>query len=274
MDQSIPNANLLQTEVNPLIRRARVPGESFTLPSGGTFYTNGELHPDCIGGEVHVYPMSAIDELVMKSKDKIFTGAAVKEVFARCIPAVQQPGALSAKDVDFLLTALRKVSYGPTFDLTFTHNCDDAKEHTYQVALDSFLRGVKRINPTAIRAKFEFKLENGQLIKFKPATYDDIVAIYQHQYMNFAGEEITNQQILDDLMNSISALIDNVDGVSERKHIIEWLQSIPIAWLQKISDAAKDTTDWGISFDVPLKCNDCGADVVVPTNLNPISFFI
>ena len=263
--------------VNPLLQRVRLPGQTFPLPSGGLFYNNGELAPNVVNGEIHVYPMTAIDELVMKSVDKVFSGQAIKETFARCIPDVKKVGALSAKDVDFLLVALRKVSYGASFEVNYQHDCTDSKEHEYSVTLDTFLSTTKTINPVSMRTDFEFVLENGQKVLFKPATYDDIVKVYQEQHAEVNGisdESETDETRLDRLMNSVSILIGSVDGVTDRANILEWLKTIPILWLKALSTAARDTTEWGIKFDLSLTCKDCGAEVLVPTPLNPISFFI
>lgn len=262
--------------VNPLIQRVRIPGQTFPLPSGGLFYKDGELSPDCQNGEIHVYPMTAVDEMVLKSVDKVFSGEAVKEVFGRCIPGVLKPGALSAKDVDYLLVALRKVSYGPSFEVTYTHDCDGATANDYEVSLDTFLQDTKPVNPVTMRDSFEFKLPNGQTINFKPSSYDDVVALYQSQRADvMRGENgLSEAESLQRIMTGAAMLIGSVDGITDRELIIEWLKSIPILWLRDIATAAHNTTEWGITFEVKLVCKDCKATLIVPTPLNPISFFI
>jgi hypothetical protein len=271
MDQlTNPQTNV----INPLMQRVRIPGETFTLPSGGVFYTHGELSPEVVNGEVHVYPMTAIDELIMKSVDKVFSGDAVKEIFGRCVPSVLQPGQLSAKDVDFLLVALRKVSYGPTFEMSYTHDCEKAELHTYEVSLDEYIRGVNRLNPTTIRQQFEYKTPNNQTIVFKPASYDDIVKMYQQQHAEGIGTDVSNNEELRRILIGVIALIDRVDDTTDPDMILEWLKSLPVLWLQSISEAAGKTTNWGIQFEVTVTCKDCNKPVKVPTPLNPISFFI
>lgn len=262
--------------INPLLQRVRIPGETFPLPSGGLFYTNGELSPDVKDGEVHVYPMTAVDELVMKSVDKVFSGEAVKEVFGRCVPSVLKPGELSAKDIDYLLVAIRKVSYGPTFDVTYTHDCEGAKEHDYNVSLDTFLQGTKKVNPVTMREAFKFTLPNGQVIQFKPSSYNDVVAMYQSQHADYVRgtDNMTDAETLDRILTGAAILIGSVDGNTNRVQIIEWLRSLPILWLRDISLAAQDTTSWGITFEVTITCKDCKETLTVPTPLNPISFFI
>ena len=64
----------IQNLNNPLLRNIQLPGDTVRLPSRGIFYNNGELTPSTQNGEVHVYPMKAIDEIIMRSPDKLLSG--------------------------------------------------------------------------------------------------------------------------------------------------------------------------------------------------------
>ena len=54
---------------NPLLERIKLPGDSFALPSGGLFYGEGVLDPSVSNAEIHVHPMTTLDEITMKSPD-------------------------------------------------------------------------------------------------------------------------------------------------------------------------------------------------------------
>jgi hypothetical protein len=109
-----------QINDNPLLRRfTHIPPETFRLPSGGVFYQNGELDPEVVNGEVIVHPMTAVDEIAIRSPDMMFQGTAVEKVFRRCIPQVKKPLELLTNDVDYLLVCLRMVTYGSTLDLNW-----------------------------------------------------------------------------------------------------------------------------------------------------------
>ena len=82
---------------NPLLSKVRMPGETYRLPSNDLFYHNDELDPSVRDGEVHVYPMTAVDEIIMKSPDMLFSGKAVEEVFLRCVPQIKKPMELLGK---------------------------------------------------------------------------------------------------------------------------------------------------------------------------------
>ena len=56
-----------QIPENPLLARVKLPGETFALPSGGIFYESGELDDSVNHGELHIYPMAAYDEVLIKT---------------------------------------------------------------------------------------------------------------------------------------------------------------------------------------------------------------
>lgn len=67
--------NTTDTEArkNPLLEKVQIPGEKFRMPSGGIFYNKGELEENIEEGEVYVHPMNAMDELTLKSPDKLLS---------------------------------------------------------------------------------------------------------------------------------------------------------------------------------------------------------
>lgn len=254
--------------VNPLLERVRIPGETHALPSGGLFYTD-ELDNSVKNGEVHVYPMTALDEITIRSPDKLFSGEAVNEVFKRCIPQIKDPMGLLAKDVDFLMVVLRKISYGDDFDIKYTHDCTDAKEHPYVVNMGHFVTNSKKIDPLTVTSMFSVTLENDQKIEMHPIRYRDIVNLMQSLSDDNSVEK-NNSRMLDTMVDIIS----NVDGITDRDHIDEWIKTIPVGWAKKLSDCVERTGDWGPDFSTTIKCKDCNKDIEITAPMNPITFFI
>ena len=68
-----------KTPVNPLLAGIKnVPGLSVLLPTKALLYHHGEIsEASKNSGEIHVYPMSAKDELMMKSPDLLMSGEAI-----------------------------------------------------------------------------------------------------------------------------------------------------------------------------------------------------
>lgn len=257
-------------ENNPLLARVQIPGETFRLPSGGLFYTNGELDSNVRNGEVHVHPLTAVDEIIIKNPDKIMSGKGVSEVISRCIPEILQPGRLFAKDVDFLLIALRKVTYGSDIKVEYKHNCEQAREHVYKFDINDFITDAKAIDPTTIDQMFTTQLPNGQMVRLKPMKFDDVI-----EMMSFVAksQNMEYEELRFKLFDILTTVIDRVDEVTNQTHIREWMRTIPDPWVKQINNVIVKNSDWGVKVTRTNKCKDCGQSIELEIDLNPISFF-
>ena len=258
--------------VNPLLQRIQLPGETFKLPSCGLFYKSGELDPSVTDAEVHVHPMTVLDEIMIKTPDLLFSGKAVEEVFGRCIPQVLRPLELLAKDVDFLMLCLRKVSYGTTLELETVHaecEAEDPKRHPYNIDITTFISGTKRIDPTTIAKDYTVTLPNDQVVKMQPVRFADFVKLMQAQddeKMDAAGQ-------VQVLVDSLARIIISVDEITEHSMIAEWLKAIKPEYLNKLNQQLEDTLSWGPDFKYKIECKDCGKAQEVVAPLNPLAFF-
>jgi hypothetical protein len=259
-----------ETPINPLLDRVKIPGETIRLPSNGIFYTSGELSPEVTNGEVHIYPLTTMSEILLRSPDKILSGDALTDVIAQCAPQIVKPMSILSKDVDYLLTALRKVTYGDTLDVAYTHNCKDAVENTYSVSLTTILAASKTIDPTTLNKTFSLSMDNGQTVKLQPMKFRNVVEIMQ-SVQNYTTDD---KEIGRQLMKSISYMIQAVDEITNPDQIMEWLQTIPSTWFNKISKSIEEVSQWGPDFEYKTACKDCGQEVELSVTLNPLTFFM
>jgi hypothetical protein len=263
-----PNDNT-QENSNPLLARARIPGETFALPSKGLFYRNDELSEDSIGGEVVVFPMVTLDEITMRSSDKLLNGTAIVDVFGRCIPQIKKPLDLLAKDVDYLMICLRKVTYGDKIEVHHTHTCENAKSHSYMVALDVYLQQTKRLSEIDISTKYVLTLQTGQVVQLQPPRYFAILKFYQAMNDDATSSEDLTAGILASLLD----LIVSVDNHTDRKHIDEWLRTLTAGMIKQITSKIPEISEWGADTTTTVKCKDCDEDLKIAPSLNPIDFF-
>lgn len=267
------NEKPIQTErKNPLLEKVQIPGERFRLPSSGLFYEDDELDESVKDGEIFINPMTAMDELVLKSPDKLLSGESVVEVITRCLPEVRKPQQLLAKDVDYILMALRMVSYGPTVDITQAHDCDDAKEHSYSISIRPLLQRTKPIDPTAVK-KYHLEISTGQVVKLNPPRYYSTMKLYQ--IFGLQEEEGANlEEMSISLLENVSEMIRSVDGHTDRNDIIEWLKTVRVGDVESISHKITELSDWGLDPTFNVECKDCGKEMTVSVPVNPIAFFI
>lgn len=252
---------------NPLLAKIKLPGRTFQLPSRGALYHNGELSGT--EGEVHVHPMSALAEISLKNPDLLFNGKALNQVFAECVPEIKKPTELYGRDIDALMYFLRLVTYGPNFEIKVKHDCEEAKDHSYNVNLEEQIQNIQFLDPTTV-TEFQTTLPNGQVVKVHPVKFDHMIKLFQ---MNTGKQEFTSEDIKKNVVFNLTSLIESVDNVTDRAFIEEWVSSITTPYQNRITEAIEKTNSWGPQQTVTLKCKDCGKDMPVELPLNPISFF-
>ena len=80
----------------------RQPKIYIDLPSQGTFYSP-EVLEDQKFTSLPVSGMSAMDEIMFKTPDALFSGEATAQVIRSCIPSILDPWSIVGYDLDYLL---------------------------------------------------------------------------------------------------------------------------------------------------------------------------
>ena len=101
---------------NPLESYFRQPAIYIKLPSNGNFWPEGSIDMGD-NNEIAVYPMTARDEIIMKTPDALLNGKSTVEVLKSCCPQIKDPWMMPTLDLDTLLIAVRIASYGETMGL-------------------------------------------------------------------------------------------------------------------------------------------------------------
>ena len=255
------------TQQNPLLAKLKLPGRTFQLPSRGAFYKDGEVkNPE---GEVHVHPMSALTEINLKNPDLLFNGKAIEEIVAECAPDIQKPLDLFGRDIDALMFFLRLVTYGPHFEVNVKHTCAEAKSHSYSVNIEDMIMAMKPLDPT-LSTQFRVTLPNGQTVKLRPVTFRHMIKLFQ---MNTGKQELTADEIKANIVFNLVNLIESVDDLTDKAMIEGWIRAIPTPMTARITEVIEKMNDWGPAQTTPLKCKDCGEEMIVELPLNPVSFF-
>lgn len=268
--------------LNPLLRTLRLPGETVVLPSKALFYKNGEVAPEVLkDGEIYVQPMTTYEEILMKTPDLLFTGQAIVQTFARCIPQVYNPLELLAADVDFLLIALRKISLGAQLAITYHHNCENATTHEYTVDINKFMRETKYVDPTTVVKSFIHTLPNGQEVHLRPFRLKNVLTISQYAVNEPRGDDISEFDTIAFVTNlltvgttpAIECVVADGETVENPIMIEEWVRSLPVLWIKELSNVIEKANKWGANPSAAITCEDCDETLSVQVPLNPQGFF-
>ena len=173
------------TNTNPLKKYYRQVKQFVKLPSGYKFYPEGAIEvPE--SGEVAVYPMTAKDEMLLKTPDALLNGEATVAVIQSCIPAIKNAWAMPSIDCDAALMTIRMATYGNKMTVPITVPGTKI-EKDLELDLQESLGGI--LNATYNDTFFYENME----VKTKPLTYKEFT---QSAIQTFEQQRI--QKIIDD----------------------------------------------------------------------------
>ena len=270
---------------NPLRQYFRRPAVYLKLPSGGKFYT-----PDIVempeNGELPVFPMTAIDDITVKTPDALFNGQAVIDIIKSCIPAIKNPWGINSIDLDAILIAIRSAS---TEDFSVTSECPACNTPSdYKINLGGVLSGIRAPN-------YNEPLIIGDLsIKFRPLNYKDMNEIglsqfeMQRQFSNL--DDITDivertdkskkalLTVTELSMRTIAKTIHSVTApsgveVTELEYILDFIKNCDKTIYEKIKDYNAELREAGEMKPFKIKCVNCANEYQQPFTINVTDFF-
>jgi len=196
---------------NPLANHFRQPSIYLKLPSGGKYWIPNSINLTA-NGEVGVLPMTAKDEILLKTPDALMNGQGVVDVIQSCIPQIKNAWAMPTIDVDAILIAIRIATYGE--EMSVDSNCPKCKnENRHGVNLNNVLLSLRspEYNNTKVVDNLKFK--------FKPQNYTQS---NQNSLNNFEEQKIiqllNNEDIDPDIRKTqfdihLSKIIENSTNI-------------------------------------------------------------
>lgn len=260
--------------INPLMNSQKIPGQTIALPSCGLFYKNNELDSNVKNGEIHVYPLTAYHEILLKSPDLLLNGEAVVKVFQDCIPQILKPMELITKDVDYLFINLRRITFGDEIEFEYTHYCEKAIKHKYSITISELLKNTVRVDPTTLNDKFVVKLNNDFKVNINPLKFGDFVTLNQIPTNTLITPEDKFKYIIESLLTTISSVTTpSGEDINNKELIKEWLTTLSANYIRKITSKINDSSHWGSEFNTECKCKDCNELFSIDIPINPVLVF-
>jgi len=129
------------TSTNPLAGYFRHPAIYLKLPSLGRWWPKDAIDlPENL--ELAIYPMTAKDEIILKTPDALLNGQGMIDVIQSCCPNIKNAWDMPSVDVDAILISIRIASYGNMMSVeSACPHCQANNNH--EIALDGILSEVK-----------------------------------------------------------------------------------------------------------------------------------
>lgn len=273
-------------ENNPLKQYFRRPAIYIKLPSGYKNYPDGVIDvPE--SGELPVYPMTAIDEITVKTPDALFNGTAIVDIIKSCVPSIKDPWSLKSIDLDAVLIAVKSAAGGNDMEIeTVCPACSEAA--SYGVNLVGVLSTLK-----AGDYDTELRVGSDLLIKFKPLIYKEMTEAGLGQFelqrmfnsiQNLENlEERTKKQqealkvITDVTMKVLSKTIEYIKTptafVDQNDFILDFIRNCDRNIFEQIKTHNQSLKAMSEVKPLQIKCASCQHEYQQTFSINATDFF-
>lgn len=274
---------------NPLNKYFRQPQLYIQLPSQGRWYPSGVLDLP-VTKEIPIYPMTAKDELSVNSADALANGQATVDVIQSCVPNIKNAWLIPSVDIDYLLLAIRRATYGNAMDfVSVCPHCKKSNENTINLEI---------LHNLPYNPKFEENLKINDLeFYLQPQNYKQLnyISIQQFESQTLLkvinSENISEEEklkkinlVLKNLLeiavqivsNSIIAIKTSDDVlVQEREFIDEFLRNCKKQVWEKIKDRIEEISNQSPIKNIELICGqtECAKPYKTPLIFEMSNFF-
>ena len=269
-----------------LEKHKRHPKLYIDLPSQGRFYD------DTVANKVEhipVFGMSAMDEIILKTPDALFSGEATAQVIKSCIPDILDPWQLVGYDIDYVLVAIRIATYGESIDVNTTcKNCKTSTASSVQLT-----RLLELLNSNELVHSFDM---NGLTFHINPITYkfttDFSIESYtiERQILDVPNLDIEQKEkdrILNNLYTQAAELnlklaishIAEITSGDEREDnkqaIFEFVQENDVEFYNNLKNTiTKISGNWSLpAFDVECSNEECNETYKTAVDMDYANFF-
>jgi hypothetical protein len=271
--------------INPLAKHFRKPAIYLRLPSQGRFWESGLDMPE--NGEIPVFPMTAKDELTLRTPDALLNGQGVIDVIQSCCPNITNAWRMPSIDVDATLIAIRIASYGQTMD--FDATCPHCNEQdSYGINLTEILDNIRlpdyyeKIQVDDIRIRLRpqeyFSLNATSKIRFEEQRL--LLALNNEQVDELVKQSEFQSHLQRIVDLSTKVLVDstefievNDEIVTKREFIEEFYQNCGASISKAVQDRLSQLVSDGSLKPVNIKCSHCEKSYDLNITFDYANFF-
>ena len=242
---------------NPLETYFRQPSIYIKLPSGGKNYPMGAIEFN-ENSELAVYPMTAKDEIKMKTPDALLSGQSTVDVIKSCIPQIKDPWKVLSVDID--------VSLSEVLD-----NLDKSVPDG-TVTLDNGL--TIQINPVdySLIAKQQLRVYDEQKM-LQAVTNSDMDESEKIKRYTETFNKIANYSV-DEMLASVQAVtVPGQDTVTDKAFIQEFITNMDVATSKEIKKSIDTINAIGKAKSIKVQSPDADVEKGAPAQFDlPLTF--
>jgi hypothetical protein len=234
---------------NPLMKHFRQPKLFIDLPSKGLFYAPGSLEKT-ENNQYAVYPMTAKDEIMIKTPDALLNGQSTVNVIQNCVPAIKNAWMVPSIDLDALLTAIRIATYGEMLNMDIVVPGTE-EERGFETNLVELLDELNGQTYDPIFEHNEFRVET-QPMNYRQFTDVALKTFEEQRILRIVDDENLSEveklsqfnetftrltdMNLTSVYSSVVSITVGDQTVTDKNHIMEFLQNAPVEFYKALLD--------------------------------------
>lgn len=278
---------------NPLQKYFRQPSLYIRLPSLGRWYNE-----DIVGlteeNELAIYPMAALDDIMLNTPDAMLNGQALENVVKSCAPSIKNVKKILLPDLDAIFVGIKSATNNGRID--YDRKCPSCgHENTFELNCQMLLDTMTYVDENDLAIKFDDNLivhvkpydfemrqlfikrefEEEKLIRAIEATNKDMDELDKAAIMGESVDRLSKItfSLVSRSIEKIQILKDNIT-VTESEHINEWLVGISKQQADMVIDTVNKLNATGIMKKIQVQCTACEHTWEDPLNFDPTSFFV
>ena len=277
---------------NPLQQFFRQPSVYLRLPTNGRWYT-GDMVELTDDNELAVYPLTAMNDIMLNTPDAMLNGQALENVIRDCAPGIKNVKKFMLPDLEALFLAIKSASNGGKMDID--RKCAKCNaENTYELNCQHLLDSATSINEDDLTIRFgddlvvyvtPYDFEMRQL--FMKREFEEEKLFRNITAQGDSIDEITKASMMAESVERLSKvtfglvsrsiekilLVKSNTFVTDRDHINEWLVGITKTQAEMVMEAVDKINKIGIVKNLTITCNSCGHSWEDALSFDPASFF-
>lgn len=269
-----------------LEKHKRQPKIFIDLPSQGKFYGEGVVKK--VEG-LPVFGMTAMDEILLKTPDALFSGEATAQVMKSCVPDIIDPWQIVGYDIDFILLSIRIATYGEQIDITTKcPHCETVNEgvvnlqqlldhvNNYDVEKSFHLGNLEFIiQPITYRETTDYSIKSFTLEKqIMQADKLGLNSQERDQHLNELYQEAA-QLSLHVAVSYISEVIEGQEREADRDTILNWIRDNDVEFFDKVKSTLNELTEkWKLpEFQYACQNEECNKSFKTSLDMDYSNFF-
>lgn len=277
---------------NPLQQFFRQPALYLTLPTKGKWYTP-EIVEMTDENQIAVYPLSAINEIMLNTPDAMLNGQALENVIKDCAPSIKNAKRFMLPDLEALFVAIKSASNNGKMD--YDRNCPSCNhENSYELQCQTLLDLMTSINDDDLTIRFgddllvhvtPYDFEMRQI--FMRREFEEEKLLRQLNSENVEIDELVKAGKMAESVERLSRItfslvsrsiekiimLKTQTTVTNRDHINEWLMSISKQQADLVIESVDKINKVGVMKTMNVQCTSCGHTWEDALSFDPSSFF-